>query len=447
MLRMLRQPYRSSAHTSGRPDRVLAVSAHGPHATRLAVVEKAFRSLPERYLGADPGFDATYRIRLGDLGHTWEVRCTQHGARVHKGGTRRTPDVTMSTDSATWLSLRNGELSGIDAFTQRSLTVTGNLDFAIAFEGMFRLVGGRPPLLHIHDISVGRHRISTMSLGSGPDVLLLHGLGGTRASLLETAAALSTRYTVHAPDLPGFGSSGKPAVGRYNAPWFADLMLGLLDALEIDHARVVGNSMGGRIAIEMGLARPDRVTALALLCPAVAWIRRGFHPIVRLLRPELGMLPHNLHRRMVASQFSSLFYNRDLLDPAVADLMVDEFRRIYHSAGARYAFLASARNIYLEAPHGRRGFYPRLAELEVPALFVWGDHDVLIPAAFSRQVRTWLPTAEQVIIPDCGHVPQVERPQEINELLMDFFARVAQLPGAGRTARVTPLRRLGRRAA
>jgi pimeloyl-ACP methyl ester carboxylesterase len=179
----------------------------------------------------------------------------------------------------------------------------------------------------------------------------------------------------------------------------------------------------------------------------VAWIHRGFHPIVRLLRPELGMLPHNLHRRMVASQFSSLFHNRDLLDPAVGDLMVDEFRRIYHSAGARFAFLASARNIYLEAPHGRRGFYPRLAELEAPALFIWGDHDVLIPAAFGRHVRRWLPSAEQVIISDCGHVPQVERPQEINELLMDFFDRMQRLGGPRRTARVTPLRTAGRRAA
>jgi pimeloyl-ACP methyl ester carboxylesterase/putative sterol carrier protein len=407
---MLRQPYRSSAHTSGQTDRVLAVSAHGPHAERLAVVEKAFRSLSERYLGADPGF----------------VRCTQHGARVHKGGTRRRPDVHMSTDATTWLRLRNGELSGIDAFTQRSLTVTGNLDFAIAFEGLFRLVGGRPPLLRIRDVPVGRQRISTLTMGSGPDVLLLHGLGGTRASLLETAATLSTRYTVHAPDLPGFGSSAKPATGRYNAAWFADCMLGLLDALDVDHAHVVGNSMGGRIAIEMALQRPDRVSALGLLCPAVAWIRRGFHPIVRLLRPELGMLPHNLNRGMVASQFSSLFYDRDRLDPAVGDLMVDEFRRIYHSAGARYAFLASARNIYLEAPHGRRGG--------------------LIPAAFSRQVRKWLPTAEQVILPDCGHVPQVERPRETNELLMDFFARIEQL-AAGRTADATPLRGPGRRAA
>jgi pimeloyl-ACP methyl ester carboxylesterase len=423
------------------------VSAQGPHAERLAAVEKAFRSLPERYLGVDPGFDATYRIRLSDLGHTWEVRCTEHGARVHKGGTRRDPDVNMSTDSATWLSLRNGELSGIDAFTQRHLTVTGNLDFAIAFEGMFRLVGGRPPLLHIRDIAVGRQRISTLTMGNGPDVLLLHGLGGTRASLLETAAALSERYRVHAPDLPGFGSSGKPPVGRYNAAWFADIMLGLLDALEIDQAQVVGNSMGGRIAIEMALIRPERIRALGLLCPAVAWIRRGFHPIVRLLRPELGMLPHNLSRRMVASQFWSLLCNRDLMDPAVGDLMVDEFQRIYHSAGARYAFLASARNIYLEPPHGRHGFYPRLAELQPPALFIWGDHDALIPAAFSRHVAEWLPSAEQVIIPECGHVPQVERPQETNALLMDFFAGVQRRPAPTRSSPVTPLRVRGRRAA
>ncbi len=408
------------------------------------MVDRAFCSLPERYLGADAGFDATYRIRLGDLGHTWEVRCTRDAARVCKGGTRRPPDVTLSTDSETWLRLREGELSGIDAFTQRRLTVTGNLAYAIAFEGLFRLVGGRRPLLQIRDVHVGRHRVSTLTMGQGPDMLLLHGLGGTRASLLETAAALSHSYRVHAPDLPGFGSSCKPSVGRYNAAWFAEIMTGLLDALEIERAHVVGNSMGGRIAIELGLSRPDRIGALGLLCPAVAWIRRGFHPIVRLLRPELGMLPHSLHRRMVAGQFWNIFHNRDLLDPAVGDLMVDEFRRIYHSAGARYAFLASARNIYLEAPYGRRGFYPRLGGLDVPALFVWGSHDPLIPPAFSRHVQRWLPRAEQVMIDACGHVPQVERPAETNELLLRFFARHAL---ETRPAGVTPLYQTGAEAA
>lgn len=398
---------------AGRPERI----------ERLSAACEAFRSLPERFLGADPGFDSTYLITLCDLGHTWEVRCTSQAAQVRKGGSRRQPDVTLTTDSDTWMRLRRGEFSGVEAFQQRRLSVRGNLDHAIAFEGLFRLVGDRPPLLQIHDIPVGRHRVSTLTMGHGPDVLLLHGLGGTRASLFETAAALSRSYRVHAPDLPGFGSSCKPALGGYNARWFGDIMLGLLDELEIDRAHVVGNSMGGRVAIELGLTAPDRIRSLGLLCPAVAWLKRGLHPIVRLMRPELGLLPHALRRSVVASQFWSLFCDRDAIDPAVLDVVVDEFQRIYHTAGARYALLASARNIYLEAPFGRNGFYRRLAELQPPALFVWGSHDWLVPAAFSRHVRKWLPQAEQVTLERCGHVPQVERPDETNALLLDFFGR------------------------
>jgi pimeloyl-ACP methyl ester carboxylesterase len=401
------------------------VAGMPPERKYLEIVSQGFRSLPERYLGADKGFDATYHIKLGDLGHTWEVRCTSHGARVRKGATRRAPDVTITTDANTWMSLRRGDLSGIEAFQRRLLGVRGNLDYAIAFEGMFRLLGGRPPLLQIREIPVGRHRISTLTMGSGPDVVLLHGLGGTRASLFETAAELSRSYRVHAPDLPGFGSSSKPALGNYNAGWFAQIMLGWMDELGIANASVVGNSMGGRIAIELGLRAPQRVEALGLLCPAVAWVRRGLHPIVRLLRPELGFLPHGFRRSTVASQLLNVFYDRDVLDPAVGELMVDEFRRIYHSPGARYAFLASARNIYLEGPFGRGGFYPRLSQLEPPALFIWGSHDRLVPPAFGRHVRQWLPEAEQVTIERCGHVPQVEYPEETNRLLMEFFARAA----------------------
>jgi pimeloyl-ACP methyl ester carboxylesterase len=412
---------------------VAAVAGRPPHNQRLTVVEEAFRSLPERYLGADPGFDATYHITLCDIGHTWEVRCTSHAARVRKGSSRRRPDVTISTNADTWMRLRAGEFSGIEAFQRRLLSLRGNLDHAIAFEGMFRLVGGRPPLLQIHDIPVGRHRISTLTMGEGPDVLLLHGLGGTRASLFETAAALSGTYRVHAPDLPGFGSSCKPRIGAYNARWFADNMLGLMDQLGISQAHVVGNSMGGRTAIEMGLIAPERIRSLGLLCPAVAWLKRGLHPIVRLLRPEVGLLPHAFRRSMVEAQLWSMFHDRDQIDPDVADVVVDEFQRIYHTAGARYALLASARNIYLEAPFGRNGFYRRLADLKPPVLFVWGSHDRLVPAAFGPHVRKWLPRAEQVTIAGCGHVPQVERPEETNALLLDFFKRAEnRLAPAGR---------------
>lgn len=394
------------------------------HARRLALVDEAFRSLPERYLGTDSGLDATYRVVLGDVGHVWEVRCTRTAARVHKGATRRKPDVEIATSWDTWMRLRQGVISGVDAFAQGLLSVRGNLDYAICFEAMFRLPGGRPPLLRIHDVTVGREKISTLTMGRGEDVLLLHGLGGTRASLFQTAAALSDRYRVHVPDLPGFGSSSKPAFGAYNAPWFADKMLGLMDQLDIPRARLIGNSMGGRVAIEMALSTPERIEGLVLLCPAVAWIRRGLHSVVRLLRPEVGMLPHSFRRSMVASQFWSMFHDRHLLDPAVGELMVDEFRRIYQSAGARCAFLASARNIYLEPPFGRNGFYPRLASLNRPALFIWGSSDPLVPPAFARHVAKWLPSAEQVTLDRCGHVPQVERPEETNELVASFFERI-----------------------
>jgi pimeloyl-ACP methyl ester carboxylesterase len=124
---------------------------------------------------------------------------------------------------------------------------------------------------------------------------------------------------------------------------------------------------------------------------------------------------------MVAGQFWSLFCDPDEVDPSVADIAVDEFQRIYASAGARFAFLSSARNIYLDKPFGRGGFYPRLSELSPPALFVWGTHDTLIPQAFERHVERWLPRAEQLVIESCGHVPQIEKAEQVNAMLADFF--------------------------
>lgn len=409
------------------------------HAGRLESVRQAFATLPERYLGAEPGFDATYHVRLGDVGHTWEVRLTEDRASVRHGVTRRRPDVTIGTDAATWMQLREGELSGVEAFFERRLHARGDLDLAVGFEGLFELAGGRPPLLRLHNVGLPGRRVSTLTMGEGPDILLLHGLGATKASFFDTAAALSRDYRVHAIDFPGFGGSSKPAHAPYNARWFAETVVGVMDALEVERPHLVGNSMGGRVAIEVALRAPDRVRALGLLCPAVAFIKRAYHPLVRVLRPEFGLLPHRMPRRAVAAQFWSMFHDPDALDPSIADVVVDEFQRIYGSAGARYAFLCSARNIYLDAPWGRNGFYARLADLEAPALFVWGSHDRLIPASLKRHVAEWLPTAEQIVLSSCGHVPQVEKPDQTNGLLRRFFAQADAL---GSTAPAAPRRRL-----
>ena len=408
-----------------------------------ARVEDAFRSMPERYLGADAGFEASYRVELEDVGMSWAVELDSERCRV-TASPARAPDVVIGTDAATWLELREGRLSGLDAFRTRRLWARGNLDLAVAFEGFFRLPNGRPPLLHIHEVQAGKATISTLTAGDGPEqVVLVHGLGSNKTSFFETISALTPGHTVHAMDLPGFGSSSKPLLAPYDAAWFARALVRFLDAQEIKRAHLVGNSLGGRIAIEVGLRAPERVRSLSLLCPSLAWRRRrAFVPIVKLLRPELTAIPHPVSASVVRRQFWSMFSRPERIHPAAADVAVEEFLRTYRSGAARVAFHSAARHVYLEKPQGPDGFWSRLAELEPPAMFVWGDEDPLVPMAFSRQVCEVLPDARQVVLEECGHVPQVEHPRDANGLIADF---IASAPASARERAAAHLARAARR--
>jgi pimeloyl-ACP methyl ester carboxylesterase len=391
-------------------------------AHRLRRVEEAFASLPGRYLGAEDGFEATYRIILGDIGRTWEVQAKRDRCTVRTSPSRDA-DVAIGTDASTWLALREGRLSGLDAFAQRRLYARGDLDLAVGFEGLFRLPGDRPPLLRIHDVRIKGARISTLTSGQGGEhVIMLHGLGGNKTSFFETVAALTPDHTVHALDFPGFGSSSKPARAAYDAPYFARSVLRFMDTLAIDRAHLIGNSMGGRVALEIALSVPGRVRTVSLLAPAMAFLRRReFLPLVKLVRPELAAIPHPMRQAQVQSRFWGLFARPERLDPAVAEIACEEFCRTYRSRSARIAFYAAARNIYLDTPHGERGLWTRLAGLEPPALFVWGDSDGLVPAAFAQHVERVLPSARQTVLEECGHVPQVELPERTNRLLRDFL--------------------------
>jgi pimeloyl-ACP methyl ester carboxylesterase len=400
-------------------------------------VRDAFASLPDRYLGAEPGYDATFQIRLGDVGRTWEVRASGERCEVRPSPVRE-PDVVIGTDAATWLALREGRLSSLDAFAQRRLYARGDLDLALGFEGLFRLPGNRPPLVRVAEVEIAGATISSLISGDGPEqVVCLHGLGSNKTSFFETTAALAPDHTVHAIDLPGFGSSSKPARAAYDAPYFADRLLGYLDSMAIDEAHLVGNSMGGRIALELALTVPDRVRTVSLLAPALAFRRRReLVPLVKLIRPELAAIPHPLRAAQVRQHFWSLFARPERLDPAAADIAADEFCRTYRSRSARVAFFAAARNIYLDAPYGERGLWTRLAGLRPPALFVWGEKDRLVPAAFAKHVEEVLPRARQVVLPDCGHVPQVELPQQANGLIrshVESAQRAASTPARRRT--------------
>lgn len=385
--------------------------------------EEAFRSLPSRYLGADPGFDATFQIRLGDVGRTWEVRARGEHCHVRTSATRE-PDVVIGSDAATWVGLREGRLSGLDAFAQRRLYARGDLDLALGFEGLFHLPGDRPPLLQVTDVEIPGATIRSLVAGDGPEpVVCLHGLGSNKASFFETVSALTPDHTVHAIDLPGFGGSSKPARGAYDAPYFARAVLGYMDAVGLQSAHLVGNSMGGRIALELALADPDRAITVSLLAPALAFRkRRELVPLVKLVRPELAAIPHPMRTASVRAYFWGLFARPERLDPAAADVAIEEFCRTYRSRSARIAFFAALRNIYLDAPHGGSGLWTRLTTLLPPALFVWGDSDRLVPAGFSRHVARAVPSARQVILPECGHVPQVELADRTNALIRRHIA-------------------------
>jgi pimeloyl-ACP methyl ester carboxylesterase len=344
------------------------------------------------------------------------------------------PDAVIRTDEDTLGEMAAGALSGVQAFIEHRLTVRGNLSLALQTESV--LDAPRPPRFPRFGVVGARgRRTPYLEAGppDGPPLLMLHGLGATNASLLPLIAELAGEYRVIAPDLPGFGGSDAP-LASYDPAFFANWVDGLLAQLRIDHAVVLGNSLGGRISLEVALALPHRVRALVLLTPALAFRKlRQLVPAVTLVRPELALLPMAVPRWLVDGQMRSLFVRPQVLPDTWYDAAVDEYCRVMRSPAHRLAFFAALRNIYLEAPFGEGGFWSRLPSLGIPSLFVWGAHDRLVPAAFARHVTRAVPTARSVILPECGHVPQYERPAHTAEVVRDFLDREV----TGRRARRT----------
>jgi pimeloyl-ACP methyl ester carboxylesterase len=358
-------------------------------------------------------------IRLGVSGERpWDARVEELELELVPADEERSPDASIVADAESWRRIAEDPRGAMGAFRQRRLRMRGSLHVGVGF--LAATAGSRDPgRLAFDRISTSVGRLSLLTAGTGPQTLVcLHGLGGTKASFLPTVAALAgAEYRVLALDLPGFGESDKPIGAPYDAPWFARAAFEAMDALGIGSAHLAGNSMGGRVAIEAGLVDRSRVRSLTLLCPALAWLReRRWAPVVRLLRPELGLL-QMAPRSMIEQTIRRMI-------PGASDgwaaAGVDEFLRAYLTPRGRAAFYAAARNIYLDEPHGEEGFWTRLEALSPDALFIWGKRDSLVPIAFMRHVERALPAARHVEL-DCGHVPQLERPRETHAALLDFL--------------------------
>ena len=375
----------------------------------------ALQTLVDRY---DPqvlalaGGRARVRLVVDGSGE-WDA-VLDGGARLEHA--RGEPSAILTADLATWRRIAADLRGGMDAFRAGRLRVRRNLHVGVGFLAATSGMSGEAAL-RFGSVSTRSHSLSVMTAGEGEPVIAIHGLGATKASFLPTVAALADDFRLIALDLPGFGESDKPLGAPYDAKWFAAAVVELLDALGLERAHLIGNSLGGRVALEVGLRSPDRVDRLVLLAPSLAWRRdRPWAPLLRLVRPELGAIqpaPRAVVERIVAR-----------VVPGAEDgwtaAGVDEFLRSYLTPAGRAAFYAAARQIYLEEPEGDDGFWPRLRSLQPESLFVWGRRDRLVPLAFARHVTDAVPAAAHLEL-DCGHVPQLERPRETHAAAREFL--------------------------
>jgi pimeloyl-ACP methyl ester carboxylesterase len=356
-------------------------------------------------------------------GGVWTVDIADGRGRARRGSS---PDPTLVVRSSadTLADVICGRASGVTTFLEGDLTVRGDLALSLQLDGLWSHEPDRPQhFARAEQTTAMGVRTAYLEAGpaDAPPVLLLHGLGATNASMLPVLADLAADHRVIAPDLPGFGASAAPRV-PYNAPWFGAWVEAFQRVTDSRGAVLVGNSLGGRIALEAGLTHPASVRGLVLLTPSPAFRRlRQWVPLVRVITPELARLPLPMSHRLVVEGIRGMFSVPDRLPEPWYAAAADEAVRVLRSRTHRVAFFSAARQIYLEDAYGKNGFWPRLPGLLPPALFVWGDRDRLVPSSFARHVADSLPSAGQIVMEDCGHVPQFEHPEETMAMVRGFL--------------------------
>jgi pimeloyl-ACP methyl ester carboxylesterase len=400
---------------------VALIAGSAPAAAQTVLVRARMRTLPARYR-PEPGdgFAAELHLSVEDLSFRISIagrRCTVAEERP------AFPTARISTDVETWLRLDDGSLSSIEAFLQGRVVVRGNTDHAVRMQSLFRpSTGGpvRPGIQHVA-VPAGEHSLSTYQLGEGPPVMLLHGLGATKLSWLPLLPPLAERFRVIVPDLPGHGDSSKPRAS-YSPRFYAGVVRRLLDAVGVERAVLAGNSMGGRVALEVAIGDPGRVAGLALVAPAVAGLPfPSYSRLLGMVPTQLAALPLPLRRRVVSRTIRQLFADPRRLPGNAYLAGVDEFIRVYRSGRARMALLSATRGLMRDRSDL---FWKAVRRVEVPTLILHGERDRLVPLRMVRALASSLPRGELAVLPGVGHVPQFEVPDTTAGLVRSFLDEV-----------------------
>lgn len=241
--------------------------------------------------------------------------------------------------------------------------------------------------------------------GEGPDLVLIHGYGSDRLSWLATSPALMPLARVHALDLPGHGESDMN-VGDGSVSALAARVTDTLDTAGIARAHFVAHSLGGAISLLLAAEQPERAASLSLIAPL--GLGRGVDESFVAALPELQDADQaiTLLRRLVVKPV--------LINKMTAQRAVDQLNR----DGAREAFRRIGRSLAADQKRFSDAAF-KAAESGLPRLTIWGASDAINPLDEQKLARFG---GETLVVPDTGHLPQIEAMKAVNTRLGEFLA-------------------------
>lgn len=267
--------------------------------------------------------------------------------------------------------------------------------------------------------SVGGHKIRCVEKGRGHPLILIHGLGASLDWWQPNIDALSRKYRVIAFDFLGFGLSSKPEL-KFSINLASDFMLSFLDAFQIQKASFVGNSMGGLIALYTAMNAPDRVERLVLVDAAGFGQELSIFLRIGSVFP-LGEMALAMRNRLTAKIFlSRLVYDLK----KVPESLIDCVLRMFSQPRAVEVCLQVLRYAVNLKGLRKEIWLPvveRTPSLPHKTLMIWGEEDRIIPLNQAHLGKGLMKHSELRVFKKCGHIPQIERPDEFNSTMLDFL--------------------------
>ncbi len=269
-------------------------------------------------------------------------------------------------------------------------------------------------------VKVGKINTRYWVLGQGSPLLLIHGLGASCEYWQYNIRGLSQGCRVYAFDLPGFGRSDK-RIEDLSLDFAGEFLAAFMDRQRVDRASLVGNSLGGVVSLQFAVRFPHRLEKLVLVSSG-GWGRELPLPFRLLNIPVLGELmawAWGTRPGMRRSLRSMVYDPQDITDE-----FIDQMAELARLPGAKEMLLSVARTgIDLRGQNMRllEPLLRRVPEIEAPTLIIWGAQDPIIPVAHAHIAHQMIKNSQLHILDRCGHVPQIEKPEEFNQLMLDFL--------------------------